>query len=187
MQYHEVKINLELSSFASMITTNALSGGQVSVSGGSIGYASLWCDYVYLRSGYQSPPTTRRASKCKNLRNTESLENPEKISPYQARSEMTWWPACKLGKVIIGDVWAISVPVTSQRYRKLKVAASQTAKVLIGGKWTINPQFAKYCHPATMFCECSSLRYSRPDNQAIVKLGEIQMRGVGLPRSVMNI
>lgn len=48
MQYHEVKINLELSSFASMITTNALSGGQVSVSGGSIGYASLWCDYVYL-------------------------------------------------------------------------------------------------------------------------------------------
>lgn len=160
MQYHEVKINLELSSFASMITTNALSGGQVSVSGGSIGYASLWCDYVYLKSGYKSAPTTRRASKCKSLRNTESLENPEKNSLYQTWSEMTWRPACKLGKVRISDVWVISVPVASQRYRKLKVAASQTAKVLVGGNRKINPQFTKV--------ESFSLRYSRPDNPKIV-------------------
>ncbi len=131
MQYHEVKINLELSSFASMITTNALSGGQVSVSGGSIGYASLWCDYIYLdtderrrfaqvsheylkfdwvQKTFSKSERTSRAQPCKVLSRWNTLTKVCCTKPYWQRYGGKHE---KLGKVTINMTRAISVLVTS--------------------------------------------------------------------------
>lgn len=51
LQYHEVKINLQFTPLSQLLVKTAQSGGSsgtVTVSGGSLGYASLWVDYVYL-------------------------------------------------------------------------------------------------------------------------------------------
>lgn len=49
LQYHEVKINLEFKPLSQLLVKTAPSGGgSVTVSGGSMGYASLFVDYVYL-------------------------------------------------------------------------------------------------------------------------------------------
>lgn len=51
LQYHEVKVNLQFTPLSQLLVKTAQSGGSsgtVTVSGGSLGYASLWVDYVYL-------------------------------------------------------------------------------------------------------------------------------------------
>lgn len=49
LQYHEVKINLEFAPISQLLVqVPTTSGGTVTVSGGSMGYASLYVDYVYL-------------------------------------------------------------------------------------------------------------------------------------------
>lgn len=61
MQYHEVRINIDFARLQDLIITSvpvasgsttytAATAGQVSVSGGSIGYASLYVDYIYLNN-----------------------------------------------------------------------------------------------------------------------------------------
>ena len=48
-QYHEVKLNLQFNPLSDLLVKTAGSGGgTVTVSGGSLGYASFWVDYVYL-------------------------------------------------------------------------------------------------------------------------------------------
>ena len=51
LQYHEVKVNIQFTPLSQLLVKTAQSGGSsgtVTVSGGSLGYASLWVDYVYL-------------------------------------------------------------------------------------------------------------------------------------------
>jgi hypothetical protein len=49
LQYHEIKLNLELETFANLsVLTAGTTGSPPSVTGGTIPYASLYVDYVYL-------------------------------------------------------------------------------------------------------------------------------------------
>jgi hypothetical protein len=49
LQYHEIKLNLQFNPLSELLVKVAGSGGgTVTVSGGSLGYASFWVDYVYL-------------------------------------------------------------------------------------------------------------------------------------------
>lgn len=81
----------------------------------TVGETAVCCDNIGLLSQkthcstqYNMLAASRKLS-CK----TPSRWNTLQHIPYQARSEMIWWPACKLGKVIIGYARAISVPGSS--------------------------------------------------------------------------
>lgn len=86
MQYHEVRINIDFARLQDLIITSvpvasgsttytAATAGQVSVSGGSIGYASLYVDYIYLESRVEKRQgcTTASTTPLVVLRKLQSL------------------------------------------------------------------------------------------------------------------
>lgn len=99
----------------------------------TVGETAVCCDNIGLLSQKTHCSTqdimlaASRKISCKIPSRWNTLQH----IPYQARSEMIWWPACKLGEVRIGHVRAISVPGSSRRYGKSKPPVSQTGTVLV--------------------------------------------------------
>ena len=142
LQYHEVKINIELSSFASMITTTPPSGASsVTVTGGSIPYASLWVDYVYLDTDER-----RRFAQVSHEYLVEQLQftGAESVSSTQNKVRLNFNHPCK------ELIWVVNSTGNAQ-WNDYETPTTPSSNPVLFGKLQLNGHDRFYQREGTYF------------------------------------